>query len=129
MATRRTTHQAVEPDALDEMITEYSQANPEFPQLLAAAENRRRLLRALSEERRTQNVSQTTVAAAMGTSQSALARLETSATDAKLSTVERLAAALGYSVEYRLVRRADRDIVASPSVKRTRRGAKSAAGR
>jgi DNA-binding XRE family transcriptional regulator len=94
----------LEPDALDEMIVEYSERNPAFPELLAAAENRRRLLRKLSEERRSQNVSQTAVAAAMGTSQSALARLENSATDAKLSTVERLAAALGYAVEYRLVR-------------------------
>jgi len=94
---------AREPDALDEMIAEYSDANPDFPQLLTAAENRRRLLRELSERRRGQNLSQTAAAAAMGTSQSALARLENSATDAKLSTVERLAAALGYAVEYRLV--------------------------
>jgi len=91
------------PDALDEMIVEYTQRNPDFPRLLTAAENRRSLLRALSDERRRQNASQTTVAAAMGTSQSALARLETSATDAKLSTVERMAAALGYEVQYRLI--------------------------
>jgi predicted transcriptional regulator len=39
----------------------------------------------------------------MKTSQPALARLETTAADTKLSTVERYAAALGYAVEYHLV--------------------------
>ncbi len=90
-------------DALDEMIVEYTERNPNFPRLLTAAENRRALLRALSQERRRQHATQTAIAAAMGTSQSSLARLESSATDAKLSTVERMAAALGYEVQYRLV--------------------------
>jgi predicted transcriptional regulator len=39
----------------------------------------------------------------MRTSQPTLARLETTAADTKLSTVERFADALGYSVEYHLV--------------------------
>lgn len=101
----RAAREADTADALDEMIAEYTQANPAFPEMLTAAENRRALLRTLSTERRRQNASQTAMAAAMGTSQSSLARLESSATDAKLSTVERMAAALGYEVEYRLVPR------------------------
>jgi transcriptional regulator with XRE-family HTH domain len=92
-----------EPDALDEMIAERTAANPHFPELLAAAQRRRELLRTLAEERRHRAVSQTQLAATMNTSQSTLARLETSAADTKLSTVERYAAALGLRVEYRLV--------------------------
>ena len=39
----------------------------------------------------------------MATSQSSVARLETVATDAKLSTVERYAHSLGYVVQYHLI--------------------------
>jgi hypothetical protein len=92
-----------EPDALDEMIAEFTEANPAFPGLLLAAERRRALLRTLAEQRRRNNLSQTRVAAAMSTSQPTLARLETTAADTKLSTVERFAEALGYSLEYHLV--------------------------
>jgi hypothetical protein len=92
-----------EPDALDEMISEFTAANPAFPRLLRAAERRRALLRTLAEQRKSRKLSQTRVAAAMRTSQPTLARLETTAADTKLSTVERFADALGYSVEYHLV--------------------------
>ena len=40
----------------------------------------------------------------MGTSQSAVARLEAGDVDAKLSTVERYAAALGRRVEWRIAK-------------------------
>jgi hypothetical protein len=93
----------VEPDALDEMIAEFGKANPDFPHLLLAAERRRALLRTLAEQRRRRDLSQTRVAAAMRTSQPTLARLETTAADTKLSTVERFAGALGYAIEYHLV--------------------------
>lgn len=92
-----------QPDALDEMIAEFTEASPAFPRLLHAAERRRALLRVLAEQRKRHNLSQTRVAAAMRTSQPTLARLETTAADTKLSTVERFADALGYSVEYHLV--------------------------
>lgn len=103
MAAQRTKKSRPRADALDEMISEFSAENTDFPALLAAAERRRDLLRTLAERRREKDLSQTLVAAAMRTSQPALARLETTAADAKLSTVERFAGALGYAVEYRLV--------------------------
>jgi ribosome-binding protein aMBF1 (putative translation factor) len=91
-------------DFLDEVIEERTGRNPEFPSLVEAAERRRELLRRLAREREERSLSQTALAAAMNTSQSAVARLENSATDTKLSTLERFAGALGYRVEYRLVR-------------------------
>jgi predicted transcriptional regulator len=71
---------------------------------LRDGERRRRdVLRSLAELREARKRSQTSVAAAMATSQSAIARLESTASDAKLSTVERYAASLGYVVQYHLV--------------------------
>lgn len=92
-----------ERDFLDDMIAKRSARNPEFPRLLDAARRRRELLRALAERREGQERSQTAVAAAMATSQSAVARLESTASDAKMSTVDRYAASLGYVVQYHLI--------------------------
>jgi transcriptional regulator with XRE-family HTH domain len=91
-------------DFLDEFIDERTKRNPAFPALVEAAERRRELLHELARSREERHLSQTAVAAAMQTSQSAVARLESSAGDTKLSTVERFAAALGCRIEYRLVR-------------------------
>jgi len=92
-----------EPDFLDEMIAKRTKRNPEFPKLLDAARRRRELLHALAARREEQARSQTAIAAAMETSQSAVARLESTASDAKMSTVDRYAASLGYVVQYHLV--------------------------
>ena len=59
------------------------------------SERRRRLVAELSEQRRSAGLSQTEVAARMGTSQSAVARLETGDADVRVSTLERYAAAIG----------------------------------
>jgi transcriptional regulator with XRE-family HTH domain len=64
---------------------------------------RRQLLRRLAEDRRANGLSRTTVAARMGTSESAVARLEGGETDTKLSTLARYAAALGKRLEWRVV--------------------------
>jgi DNA-binding XRE family transcriptional regulator len=56
---------------------------------------RRRLVAGLTEQRRSAGLSQTEVAARMGTSQSAVARLETGDADVRVSTLERYAAAIG----------------------------------
>ena len=90
-------------DFLDEMIAERTRANPEYPALLDAAVRRRRLLEELAAEREALRLSQTVVAARMHTSQSAVARLESAEIDAKLSTVERYAAALGKKINWELV--------------------------
>ena len=90
-------------DFLEEIISERSARNPNFPALVQAAAERRKLLRALAREREASGFTQTEVAAAMGTSQSQIARLESATIDAKLSTVEKLAAVLGKRVEWRLV--------------------------
>ncbi len=47
-------------------------------------------------------LSQTQVAARMGTSQSAVARLETGISDVLISTVDRYASALGWRLEWTL---------------------------
>jgi hypothetical protein len=59
------------------MIVEFTDANPNFPQLLLAAERRRALPHTLAEHRRRRDLSQTRVAAAMRRSQPTLARLGT----------------------------------------------------
>jgi len=92
-----------ERDFLDEMIAKRTARNAEFPALLDAASRRRELLHALAAQREDQERSQTAVAAAMATSQSSIARLETTASDAKMSTIDRYAASLGFVVQYHLV--------------------------
>jgi len=92
-----------ERDFLEKMIDKRTARNPEFPRLLDAARRRRELLRALAEQRAEQQRSQTAVAAAMNTSQSFIARLESTAADAKMSTVDRYAESLGFVLQYRLI--------------------------
>jgi ribosome-binding protein aMBF1 (putative translation factor) len=92
-----------ERDFLDEMVSERARSNPDFPRLLEAAARRRELLQKLAYEREQRDLSQTEVAARMQTSQSAVARLERSDGDARLSTIERLATALGVAIEYQVV--------------------------
>lgn len=73
-----------------------------FPGFAEMAEGRRRLVDELVARRRASGLSQTVVAARMGTSQSAVARLEASAGDLKVSTLERYAAAVGAPIAWAL---------------------------
>ena len=66
------------------------------------AEDRGRLVRQLAERRQAAGLSQTEVAARMGTSQSAVARLESGAADVRASTLERYAAAVGGQITWKL---------------------------
>ena len=90
-------------DFLDELIAARSLRNPEFAAVVDAALHRRELVRELADLRENMAVSQTVVAARMGTSQSAVARLEAGDVDARVSTLARYAAALGRRIEWRLV--------------------------
>jgi predicted transcriptional regulator len=56
----------------------------------------------LASQRRSASLSQTEVAARMGTSQSAVARLESGEVDVRASTLERYAAAIGSQITWRL---------------------------
>lgn len=60
------------------------------------------ILQALVEERQARGVSRTAVAAQMGTSEAAVARLEAGRVDPRLSTLERFAEAVGKHLEWRL---------------------------
>ena len=78
-----------------------------FPGFEAFDESRE-VLDALAQRRRRLGLSQTTVAARMGTSQSAVARLEAGQGDPRLSTLTRYAAALDTSVSFALAQDQDR---------------------
>jgi transcriptional regulator with XRE-family HTH domain len=66
------------------------------------AERRRQLLTSLVACRREIGLSQTEVAVRMGTSQPAVARLESNAADVRLTTLERYAAAVGQKLGWQL---------------------------
>lgn len=95
--------QAAEEDFLAEVILNRTKKNPDFPKLLEAAVRRRELVASLAAKREDLGVSQKLVAARMGTSQPAIARLEAGEVDAKLSTLERFAVALGFRIHWNLV--------------------------
>ena len=73
-----------------------------FPGLGNTSARRHELIEQLARARRESGLSQTELAARMGTSQSAVARLESGELDARLSTLERYAAALGRAVDWQV---------------------------
>ncbi len=64
--------------------------------------DRQRLIAGLAAQRQAAGLSQTEVAARMGTSQSAVARLEAGEGDVRMSTLERYAAAVGSQLTWQL---------------------------
>jgi predicted transcriptional regulator len=76
--------------------------DPVFPGFKDMAARRKRMVDDLVTRRLELGLSQTEVAARMGTSQSAVARLESGEADVRLSTLERYAAALGHVLDVRL---------------------------
>ena len=76
------------------------------------ATERRRLVSELTAQRQSAGLSQTQVAARMGTSQSAVARIEAGDADVRASTLERYAAAIGSQLSWRL---ADEQAAQPPS--------------
>src|SRR5947209_18276476 len=81
-------------DFLAEIIDERTRSNPAFPRLVAEAEARRKLARRLAAIREKRSLSQTVVAARMGTSASVVSKLEAGG-DVKVSTLQRYCAAIG----------------------------------
>lgn len=75
-----------------------------FPGFREMAARRRELAAELVDRRRAAGLSQTEVAARMGTSQSAVARLESGLADVRASTLERYAAAVGGQITWKLDR-------------------------
>ncbi len=73
---------------------------PVFPGFKEMADRRRALADTLAARRTEMGLSQTEVAARMGTSQSAVARLESGDADVRLSTLERYVAALGERLDW-----------------------------
>jgi transcriptional regulator with XRE-family HTH domain len=78
---------------------------PVFPGFKEMAQRRRALTADLVARRRALGLSQTEVAARMGTSQSAVARLESGGADVRLSTLDRYAAALGHRLDWQVKER------------------------
>ena len=83
-----------EPDDLDLFIAQQSD-DLGFQAALEDAQLRSRLLQSCLTRRRELGLTQTSVAQAMGTTQSAVSDLEAGGTDARLSTLQRYARALG----------------------------------
>jgi DNA-binding transcriptional regulator YiaG len=81
-------------DFLAEIVSERTRRNPGFPELVAEAEERRRFARKLAALREKTSLSQTVVAARMGTSPSVVSKLEAGG-DVKMSTLQRYCAAIG----------------------------------
>src|SRR5947209_12605053 len=96
-------HNDSEGDFLDEVIQDRRTRNPAFPAMVDEAYERRLLLRQLAEARKSAKLSRTVVAARMGTSEAAVARLEAATVDPKASTIERYAAAVGKRVQWEIV--------------------------
>lgn len=109
----RMTKVPARPDFLDELLERGARENTDFRQLVDVAVDRRELLRRLVRRREAIGLSQRDVAAKMGTSQPAIARLESGEVDARGSTIERFAAAVGRRVEYRLASQSRRQVSAS----------------
>jgi transcriptional regulator with XRE-family HTH domain len=75
---------------------------PVFGGFREMAQRRRALAADLVNVRLAKGLSQTEVAARMGTSQSAVARLESGDADVRLSTLERYAMAVGFELRWQL---------------------------
>ena len=81
-------------DDLDRFVSRRSRKNAEFAKWVDAAVLRREMARKLASKREAADLSQTVVAARMGTSASVVSKLEAGA-DVKVSTLQKYYAALG----------------------------------
>ncbi len=91
-------------DDLENYIAERTARNRDFPRLMEAAAERKRLLQNLAAARRAARLTQADVAARMRTSVSAVARLERGEMNPTVATLQRFASAVGRRIDWRLVR-------------------------
>ena len=96
-----------EPDDLQASVAKWTKEDPHFSLLVKAFQQNEHLLDELVRCREAQHLTQREVALRMGTSQSAVDRVESGDVDPRLSTIQRLAVALGGMVEMRIVRAAE----------------------
>ena len=82
-------------DYLDTLIARRTKKNPQFPKMVDDALLRREMARHLAAKREAAALSQTVVAARMGTSPSVVSKLEAGG-DVKVSTLQRYCAAVGF---------------------------------
>ena len=92
-----------ERDELDDYIKSRDKKDPGFAGLVEAAQRRRAFAKRLAAERKRRRMSQTLVAARMGTSASMVHRVE-NGLDVRVSSIERYAAALGGVLNMKLKR-------------------------
>jgi hypothetical protein len=88
-------------DFLKELVAERTRRNARFPDLVAEAERRLALGRQLANKRTKAGLSQTLVAAQMGTAASVVSKLEAGA-DVKVSTLQRYCSAIGQTFPPRI---------------------------
>ena len=93
----------IERDDLQASVAKWTNEDPDFPLLVKAFEQNERLLDEMVRCRVSQHLTQRKVAERMGTSQPVIARVERGDVDPRLSTIQRLAVALGSIVEWRIV--------------------------
>jgi len=81
-------------DFVNEMVTQRTRRNPDFPDLVDDALRRREMAHKLAAKREALGISQTVVAARMRTAASVVSKLEAGA-DVKISTLQRYCTAIG----------------------------------
>lgn len=89
-------------DDLERYVAQRGARDPSFAALMAAAAERERLLHALAAARKRAGLTQTEVAARMGTSASTVARLERGDINPTISTLERFSIAIGKKLRWRI---------------------------
>jgi len=89
-------------DFLNELIEEGTRESADFPAMVDAAYERRRLFRKLRHKREAAGLTQNDVAARMGTSESVVARIERGDSGTRLSVLDHYALAVGHRVEWKV---------------------------
>ena len=90
-------------DDLSAAAAEWSRENSDYSSIVEGFRANQALLDVLAERRAAVGLSQRQAAERMGTSQSAVNRIEVGETDPRLSTIQRYAAALGSTIRWELV--------------------------